>query len=74
MLNLKVRMKPLQIGVIGIDHRHIFGMLGGMLATGAVCTGWWTDGTPRTLEGFVKRFPDIPRRETGGSNPGRFLN
>src|SRR5579862_1266649 len=54
-------MKPLQIGVIGIDHRHIYGMLGGMLATGAVCTGWWTEGTPPTLDGFLKRFPDIPR-------------
>jgi predicted dehydrogenase len=55
-------MKPLQIGVISIDHRHIYGMLAGMLATGALCTGWCTDGTPPTLEGFVKRFPDIPRR------------
>src|ERR1700733_3310693 len=54
-------MKPLQIGVIGIDHRHIYGMLSGMLATGAQCTGWYTEGTPPTLEGFVKRFPDIPR-------------
>lgn len=54
-------MKPLPIGVIGIDHRHIYGMLGGMLAAGAVCKGWWTDGTPHTLAGFVKRFPDIPR-------------
>ncbi len=56
-------MKPLQIGVIGIDHRHIFGMLGGMLATGALCKGWWTEGTPPTLAGFEKRFPDIPRSQ-----------
>ena len=55
-------MRPLQIGVIGIDHRHSYGMLAGMLATGARCTGWYTDGTPPTLEGFVKRFPDIPRQ------------
>lgn len=54
-------MKPLQIAVIGIDHRHIFGMLGGMLATGAICKGWWTEGTPATHAGFVKRFADIPR-------------
>lgn len=56
-------MKPIQMGVIGIDHRHIYGMLAGMLATGARCTGWWTDGTPPTLDGFLKRFPDVPRRE-----------
>src|ERR1700710_2759472 len=55
-------MKPLQIGVIGIDHRHSYGMLAGMLATGAQCTGWSTDGMPATLEGFLKRVPDIPRR------------
>jgi len=54
-------MKPISIGVIGIDHRHIFGMLDGMLATGAVCRAWWTEGTPPTLAGFVKRFPDVPR-------------
>jgi len=57
-------MKPLQLGVLGIDHRHSFGMLGGMLATGAVCKAWWTEGTPATLAGFVKRFPDVPRAAT----------
>lgn len=55
-------MKTLQIGVIGIDHRHIYGMLAGMLAAGAECTGWCTEGTPPTLDGFLKRFPGIPRR------------
>jgi predicted dehydrogenase len=54
-------MKPLQIAVLGIDHRHSFGMLAGMLATGATCKAWWTQGTPATLAGFVKRFPDVPR-------------
>lgn len=49
------------IGVIGIDHRHIYGMLEGMLATGARAKGWWTDGDPAPLAGFVKRFPDLPR-------------
>lgn len=57
-------MKPLQIGVLGIDHRHSFGMLGGMLATGATCKAWWTEGMPATLAGFVKRFPDVPRAAT----------
>lgn len=57
-------MKLLQMGVVGIDHRHIYGMLGGMLATGATCKGWWTEGTPQTLEGFLKRFPQVPRVAT----------
>jgi predicted dehydrogenase len=54
-------MNPLQIGIIGIDHRHIYGMLEGMQAAGAVCKAWWTLGEPPTLAGFVKRFPDVPR-------------
>jgi predicted dehydrogenase len=57
-------MKPLQLGILGIDHRHSFGMLGGMLATGATCKAWWTQGTPATLAGFVKRFPEAPRVAT----------
>ena len=36
-------------------------MLGGMLAAGAACKAWWTEGTPATHAGFVKRFPDVPR-------------
>ena len=51
----------LTVGVIGIDHRHIFGQLENMQSHGCVCTGWYTDGEPQPLEGFIKRFPDIPR-------------
>lgn len=49
---------------IGLDHRHIYGMTANMLAIGAECLGYWTNGTPETLEGYQKRFPDIPRFET----------
>lgn len=49
------------VAVIGIDHRHAYGMLNGMLEAGAEGIGWWTDGAPKTLEGFTKRFPDLPR-------------
>ena len=51
----------LTVGVIGIDHRHIFGQLENMLSRGCVCKGWYTDGEPQPTEGFIKRFPDIPR-------------
>ena len=54
-------MKPLKLGVIGIDHRHIFGQLGKMQALGCTCKGWWTQGAPEPLAGFAKRFPHIPR-------------
>ena len=51
----------LGVGVIGVDHRHIYGQLAGMLAAGCVCKGWWTEGEPRPAAGFRKRFPGIPR-------------
>lgn len=49
------------MGVVGIDHRHIYGMLAGMFDAGATCKAWWTEGQPRTLKGFLKRFDTIPR-------------
>ncbi len=53
--------RPLGVGVIGCDHRHVFGMLQGMLDVGAVARAWWTDGEPPMLDGFRKRFPALPR-------------
>lgn len=53
--------KPLTVGVLGCDHRHIYGMLQGMIDVGAVGKCWWTEGEPNTIEGFVKRFPNLPR-------------
>lgn len=50
-----------QFVVIGIDHRHAFGMTENLQNAGGRCVGFWTDGTPGTLDGWVKRFPDIPR-------------
>jgi predicted dehydrogenase len=49
------------IGVVGVDHRHVYGMLENMLASGATAKGWWTEGEPPPLAGFLKRFPDLPR-------------
>lgn len=54
-------MSSLTVGVIGIDHRHIYGQLQGMLDVGATCKGWWTEGDPQPVEGFVKRFPGVSR-------------
>ncbi len=54
-------MSGLRMGIIGIDHRHIYTMAGHMIAAGADLAGWSTDGTPGTLDGFAKRFPDAPR-------------
>jgi predicted dehydrogenase len=51
----------MKFAAIGIDHRHIYGMAANLVAEGAEFAGWWTDGTPATLDGFVKRFPEVPR-------------
>ena len=47
--------------VVGIDHRHAFGMLGGLLDAGATCRGWWTGTETGWEDGFEKRFPGVPR-------------
>ena len=54
-------MPELTVAVVGVDHRHIYGQLQGMLDVGCRCAGWWTEGDPHPVEGFVKRFPDVPR-------------
>jgi len=48
---------------IGLDHRHIYGMTENMQKVGVSCVGYWTNGTPEPLAGYVKRFPDLPRFE-----------
>lgn len=54
-------MREIGLAVIGIDHRHIYGQLAGMLDAGARCKGWWTEGESQPVAGFVERFADIPR-------------
>ncbi len=50
-----------RFAAIGLDHRHVYDMTEGLLATGAECTGYNPDTTdPRVLAGFRKRFPHVP--------------
>ncbi len=49
------------VGVLGVEHRHIYGMLKGMLDAGCVAAGWWSDGDPAPVAGLRHRFPDLPR-------------
>ncbi len=52
----------IKIGVLGIDHRHIFGQLGSMEAAAALGTKWWTRGEPAgTTVDFAARFPHLTR-------------
>ena len=53
--------KTLNLGVIGIDHGHIFDMLDEMIKEGCSCNYFWTDGDPLTLQEFNKKYPNIKR-------------
>ena len=47
--------------VVGLDHRHVWDLVGGLLEAGATCAGWWPETSdPRVVEGFRKRFPELP--------------
>jgi predicted dehydrogenase len=53
--------RTLKFVAIGLDHRHIYEMTGRLLEMGCECVGYWTEGAPQPLAGFVRRFPHIPR-------------
>src|SRR5215831_18515396 len=53
--------RPIRFAAIGLDHRHIYEMAGHLLELGSECAGYWTEGEPQPLAGFVKRYPHIPR-------------
>jgi predicted dehydrogenase len=53
--------RPIRFAAIGVDHRHIYEMVGRLLELGNECVGYWTDGEPQPLAGFIKRYPHIPR-------------
>lgn len=53
--------KSMKFVAVGIDHRHIYGQIQHMQNVGGEFVAWWTEGGPETLEGFLKRFPDVPR-------------
>ena len=50
-----------KFGIIGIDHRHVYTQAQFLVELGAELVGWYTDGSPTTLEGFTKRFPKAKR-------------
>jgi predicted dehydrogenase len=53
----------MRFAAIGLDHRHIFHMVGGLLDAGATCAGFDPQTSdPRVLAGFRERFPDLPTR------------
>ena len=51
----------LKLGVLGIDHGHIFGMLGNMKARGCTCDAYWTNGPAVTENKFTEVFPELTK-------------
>jgi predicted dehydrogenase len=52
--------RPLRFAAIGLDHRHIYHLVGELIAEGAECAGYCSETSdPRVLEGFRERFPHL---------------
>lgn len=50
----------MRFAAIGLDHRHIFHMVGDLIAAGATCVGFDPNTTDeRALAGFRERFPEL---------------
>ncbi|PTM40540.1 Gfo/Idh/MocA family oxidoreductase [Bosea sp. 124] len=50
----------MRFAAIGLDHRHIYHMVGGLLEAGAQCAGFDpATSDERVLAGFRERFPDL---------------
>ncbi|MCB1332603.1 MAG: Gfo/Idh/MocA family oxidoreductase [Roseivivax sp.] len=50
-----------KLGILGIDHGHIFGMLSNMKAQGCTATQYWTDGPAVTEDKFRQTFPELEK-------------
>lgn len=51
----------MRFAAIGLDHRHVYHMVGELLAAGATCVGYCPQTSdPRVLDGFRERFPRLP--------------
>ena len=50
-----------RFAAIGLDHRHIYDQVGRLLELGCECAGYWTEGEPQPLRGFIERFPGLVR-------------
>ena len=50
----------MRFAAIGLDHRHIYHLVEGLLDAGLSCAGYWPQTSdPLVLKGFRERFPDL---------------
>lgn len=53
-----------RFAAIGLDHRHIYDMVGGLIAAGGDCVGYCPETSdPRVLAGFQERYPALQARD-----------
>ena len=51
----------LRFALIGLDHRHVYELTAHLIEAGMACAGYWPVTTNAgVLDGFRKRFPDLP--------------
>ena len=55
---------PIKLGILGIDHGHIFGMLGNMMREGCTCTFGGPMVRRSRKPSFVTHFPIWKRSMT----------
>jgi predicted dehydrogenase len=52
--------RPLRFAAIGLDHRHIYHLVGELIAAGSECAGYCPlTSDPKVLEGFRERFSNL---------------
>ena len=50
----------MRFAAVGLDHRHIYHLVGGLIDAGAHCVGFDpTTSDPRVIAGFRERFPEL---------------
>ena len=54
-------LPKLNFAAIGLDHRHIYDQVTSLLDIGAECVGFWSRDEAMPLQGFMEKFPHIPR-------------
>ena len=54
-------LPKLKFAAIGLDHRHIYDQVTSLLNIGAECVGFWSRDEAMPLQGFMEKFPHIPR-------------
>jgi len=50
----------IRFAAVGLDHRHVYHLIGELIAAGAECAGYCPETSdPRVLDGVRQRFPDL---------------